>query len=197
MAGTFIARWMFAILAVATFAGSPLIIGAQEKDPKKDPPAKAEGRLIVEDSAALFSADAIKKAKEILAEVKDLGMREMTVTTFKEIPESKKKEFETAKTNESSRVRFFSDWAKAEAKGSRGVIVLICVNPPRIQSAVDKQMRDKGFAKKDETALDDLLLAKFRETLKIDKAEEKAALRDKALIQAAEHVRDVYKKIGK
>jgi hypothetical protein len=188
---------ILAVFAGAILLASPTAGFAQPKDAKKDSPAKIDGRLIVEDSASLFSADGIKKAKEILAELKDTGAPEMNVVTFKELPESKKKDFEAAKDKETTRTRFFTDWAKAESKGARGVFVLICVSPARIQTLVDKQLRDKGFTAKDETALADLLLAKFRETRKVEKEEEKAALRDKGLILAAEYVRDVYKKIAK
>jgi uncharacterized protein len=166
---------------------------AQTRREREQP--KVDGRLIVEDRAEMFSPEAVKKAKGILAEVRDTAAREMNVYTFTEIPESKKKEF--AKLESSTQKNdFFHAWAKEELIGSRGVVVFVCRSPGHVQVFADKQIRDKGFANRDEEHVLKLFLERFKEA-KDKPKEEQAAIRDKALLSAAEFVRDEYKKMAR
>lgn len=165
------------------------------QNPKKKEPARVDGRLVVEDGGGLFSPEAIKRAKGILREVRDTQAREMTIATFREIPESKKKEFE--KLAASERDKFWQDWAHSEAKGTRGVFVFICRSPGHITVMADKQVRDQGFVFSDEQRVRDLLLEPLRDSAKVEKEADKLALRDKGLEKAAEYVRDAYKKMVK
>lgn len=175
---------------------SPVLAYAQAKETKKVEPVKTDARLIVADSAGLFSPDGIKKAKAALSEVRSAASREMHIVTFKELPESRKKTFEEIK-DPGPRDAFYVNWAKEEAKGARGVFVLICMNPARIQVLADKEVRSKGFTVQDDERVRDLLIERFRETRKIEKEQEKMALRDRGLLAAVEFVRDAYKKMTK
>ena len=155
------------------------------------------GRFIIEDSAGFFSEESQKKAKEILGEVKDSFVREMSVKSFKEIPESKKKEYDMA--TPANRTGFFLAWTKEEAQKSRarGIYVLINKNPGEIVVITDGMTRKHGFTVKDEEQVRDLFLNKFREAAKLEKPEEKQNCYNQALIQAAEFVRDSYIKISR
>ncbi len=184
-------------LVLCAFVLWPFSRYAHAADPKKkEPPPKIEGRLIVEDTGALFGLDAVKRASRLLAEVKDSSPRNMNVVTYKDLPDRIKKGYDAA-TKPEERNRLFSEWAREEARGSRGLFVLICANPPRIQVIADKQIRDAGFSEQDEKRVLEMLLDKFRESSKVEKEAEKAALRDKGLILSAEYVRNAYKKISK
>lgn len=182
-------------LAASVF--SALVVSSALAEPKKKETVlpKVEGRLIVQDQGDLFSPDGVKKAKSILAEVMDRSSREMFVVTYKELPEAKKKSFEKL-DNSADKQRFFEDWIKEELKGqqARGVVVFICRSPGHVHVLADKQIRDKGFGSSDEKQLVTILLEKFKEAR--DKPEEeRAAIRDKGLLNAAEYVRDAYKKM--
>lgn len=187
---------LFLSLAVCLVVFVPGV-AAQPKKEKKDPP-KIDGRLIVEDGAGFFSPEAIRKAKGALAEVHDIYRREMLVMTLRELPEAKAKEFAKL-ADASAKDRFFHDLANDEAKASqaRGVFVLICRNPSHLTLLLDREVRDKGFAGADELRVRDLLIEKFRAGSKLEKEADKRAEFDKGLINAAEYVRDAYKKMVK
>ena len=192
---------MRAFATLLALAGAWLLLAplapAQAKKEKKEPP-KVEGRLIVEDGAGFFSPEAIKRAKGMLAEVKDRVPREMQIMTIRELPEAKAKEFDKL-TDAAGKDRFFSDLAKAEARGAkaRGVFVFICRKPGQLTVLADKEVRDKGFAGSDEQRVRDVLIEKFRAGAQLDKEEDKRAAYDKGLLSAAEYVRDAYKKMAK
>jgi hypothetical protein len=186
---------------VAALLGAWLLlalpVSAADPPRKKEPPPKVEGRLIVEDGGGLFSPEAIRKAKGVLSEVRDTQTREMTIMSFREVPASRKAEFE--KLTAAERPKYFAAWAAEEARGAkvRGVFVFITRSPGHVQVLADKQIRDKGFTLGDEERVRDLLLEKLRESAKAEKDEDKQALRDKGLLAAAEYVRDSYKKMVK
>jgi hypothetical protein len=164
---------------------------------KEKPKPKVDARLIVEDGGNLFSREAIAKAKSILAEASDVHSREMYVVTFKDLPEAKWKQFEKVESA-ADRKRFFTDWAKDEARDdrARGVFVLISRKPGHIEILSDRALRDKGFSTRDEEQVLKMLLDKFKDAAgKQD--DEQTNIRDKGLINAAEFVRDAYKKIGR
>ena len=75
-----------------------------------------------------------------------------------------------------------------------GVVVLICRSPGHIQVYSDKPTKNQGFTARDEELVMKELLEKMKEAK--DKPEaEQAAIRDKGLLNAAEFVRDAYKKM--
>jgi hypothetical protein len=183
-------RWLGACL-LPLIALSPSF--GQAKKEKERP--KIEGRLIVEDRAELFSPEGVKRAKAILGEIKDTTHREMSLVTFRVLPEAKKREYDKL-DSPASRRRLFSDWARDEARDqkARGVFVLVCRSPGHIEILVDKAIRDKGFSARDEERVVAFLLEKFKDAK--DKPEdEQTAIRDKGLLNAAEYVRDAYKKM--
>jgi hypothetical protein len=175
-----------------------MFLAVSDAQSKKDKPKpKVEARLIVEDRGDLFSPEAITKAKAILAEVKDVNPREMSLVSFKELPEAKKKQFEKVESAD-DRKRFFSDWAKEEARDdkAKGIFVLICRKPGHVEILVDRPLRDKGFSARDEEQVVKMLIEKFKEA-KDKQDNEQTTIRDKGLINAAEFVRDAYKKMAR
>lgn len=175
----------------------PLPAPAQAKKEKKEPP-RVEGRLVVEDGAGFFSPEAIKRAKGMLAEVKDRVPREMQIMTIRELPEAKAKEYNKA-ADEKAQDQVFIDFAKQEARAAkaRGVFIIICLNPRHLMVLADKQIQDKGFGGSDEQRVKDLLVENLRAGRKKDRDEDKRAAYDKGLLSAAEYVRDAYKKMAK
>ena len=161
------------------------------------PKPMIEARLTVEDHAGLFTPEAVKRAKAVLAEVKLPMARELTVVTFKEIPAARKADFEKiGKDDREARKRFFTEWARQEAKEDRakGIFVLVCRSPGYIQVLIDRATREHGFNQENEDRLAGLLLERFREAAKVKSESEQQALRDKALVQAAEYVRDALRR---
>jgi hypothetical protein len=186
------------VLSLAVcIAGMLPFASAQTKKEKKDPP-KIDGRLIVEDGAGFFSPESIKRAKSALSEVHDIYRREMQVMTLRELSETKAKEFEKL-TDTPAKERFFSELANEEAKAAkaRGVFVLVCRKPAHLTVLADKEIRDKGFAGADEQRVRDILIERFRAGSKLEKEVDKRSEFDKGLINAAEYVRDAYKKMVK
>jgi hypothetical protein len=188
-------RWLLA--SALCLVGLLPVATAQAKKEKKDPP-KIDGRLIVEDGAGFFTPEAIRRAKGILSEARDIYPREMLVMSLRDLSEAKIKEYEKL-ADSSAKERFFSEIAHEEARASkaRGVFVLICRKPSHLIVLADKDVRDKGFAGSDEQRVRDVFVERFREGSKQEKEEEKRAIFDKALISAAEYVRDSYKKMVK
>lgn len=182
-----------ALLLLAPLTGGPIRAQATKG---KDLP-KADARLVVDDGGGMFSAEGIKKAKTILAEVHDHYLFEMTILTFKDMPAEKKKTFEKL-TTPAEKQRLFNDWAVEEAKGrkARGVFVLVCRSPGYVHVIADKAIRDKGLTARDEELVKNFLLEKFREA-KEQTEEEQDLIRDKGLRNAVEFVRDAYKKMVK
>jgi len=182
-----------------TRAVLPLILAAACATPvfaqsKKDPP-KIEGRLIVDDGAGLFTTDGMKKAKAMFLDIKDRYSREMLIVTYKELTAAQKKDFEKLEKPEAKQ-QFWSEWGKTEmaALKPHGVAVLICRSPGHIQVYADNSIRTQGFTVHDEQLVMKGLLETMKEAK--DKPEaEQAAIRDKGLLNAAEFVRDAYKKM--
>jgi len=182
------------LLMVLLLAG-PAAAQPKKKDEKLA--VKTDARLVVGDAAGMFSAEGIKKAKAIVAEVHDHFPFEMTIITTKEMPADRKKDFDKL-DNAADKPKFYTDWAIAEAKlhKARGIFVLVCRSPGHIHVLADKAIRDKGLTIRDEELIRDMLLEKFREAK--DKPEaEQTELRDKGLVKATEFVRDAYKKMIK
>ena len=175
-------------------------VEAEWKEMKKAQPASVAAdknpKLVVQDAAGFFSAGAIEKAQGLFADIKDNDNRILTFVTVKELSEAKFKDYDKLKDN-SSKERFFTELATEEARAikAKGVFVFICRKPTRLMVLAGKEFRGKGFTSADEQRIEKLLLDKFRESNKADKEEERLAIRDKALLNAAEFVRDAYKKM--
>jgi hypothetical protein len=190
--------WRAGICAAFSFLLLAPLAQAQSGKAKETVRLAAKGRLICEDTAGIFSPEAIKKAKGYLAEVQDHYSHEMEILSLRELPEAKRKEFEKL-TDTAAKEHFFTELARDEAKASqaRGVFVLIVRKPHYLIVLTDRQTKDKGFTSSDEQRVRGLFLDAFRDASKAEKEEDKQALYDKGLLSAAEYVRDAYKKIAK
>ena len=187
--------WTALVTIAGITAGLINFLSPANAQTKKDLP-KVDGRLIVEDNAGLFGPDGIRKAKGILAEVRDHQQRQMEVITVRELSESKQKEIDKL-TDAADRERFFTELTREEAKicQAMGVFVAIYRKPFHVKVLCDKETRNKGFSLADEQRIKDAFVEKLNEASKAEKEDEKQVLRDKGLLNAAECVRDTYKKI--
>lgn len=197
-------RFMILAAGFGVVCLSSWIATAGEPAKKEKAKTPVEARLIVSDPGELFSSDAIKKAKASMAEVKDRFSREMSIITYKELPEDRKKAYDKLdKEDKTARNRFFRDWAIEEAKGdrARGVFVLICRSPGQVHILADSAIRAKGFTIRDEEQVRDLLVARFREAKEAKEKnksdEEQTTIRDKGLLAAVDFVKDAYKKMSR
>jgi uncharacterized protein len=116
------------------------------------PPIKDEGRF--------FSAEALDKANKKVREIYAHTGKDLVIETVAAIPEDLKKKYE-----ELGKDRFFSDWARrrAEDLGARGIYVLICRSPGRVEVVMDKQTARKAFTEGDRDKMVKKVLDKFRE----------------------------------
>jgi uncharacterized protein len=148
----------------------------------------------VKDFGDLFSAEAVKKANAIIAEIARAGT-DLEVLAVAKMPRLKAEELDKLpKDDHKARQAFFLAWTVEEAKDAKadGIFILICNSPGHIQVIVDSATR-KHFSKSQEEELGKILLDKFKETTG-KKDEEAMPLRDKALLAAVEFVRDALKK---
>jgi hypothetical protein len=155
---------------------------------------RAEAAAKVKDFGDLFSAEAVKKANAVIAEIERAGV-EVEVLAVAKMPRIKLEEFEKiAKDDNRAKLGFFAAWAREEAKDAHatGIFILISNSPGHIQVEVDAKTR-KRFSTAQEEELIKLLLEKFKETTG-KKDEEAMPLRDKALLSAVEFIRDALKK---
>ncbi len=126
-------RFLFASLLGLGFASAPALAA--------DP---APGVLRMDDSAGFFSAAGARAGKDRLAEVTFKGPTHYGVATFREIPESKKAQFDAVKNDANRRNAFFADWARelAKSKDNHGdVFTLIFWNGKayRVSTVVDRE----------------------------------------------------------
>jgi uncharacterized membrane protein YgcG len=134
----------------------------------------------VRDEGGFFSADAMRKASEGIAELRRRYGKDLVVETFKEVPDDRKKDYKSADRN-----RFFEAWAKDRAKalGVDGIYVLVCRDPAHLQVIVGEETRKKAFTAQDRERLVELLLKSFRER-KYDEGLLEAVKRVEARLQA-------------
>ncbi|MBX9580986.1 MAG: hypothetical protein K2X87_11815, partial [Gemmataceae bacterium] len=152
-------------------------------------PARADkvqqpGALHVYDDAKLFSPDAEGKAKAVLSGTKfDHGLT-LTVDTYPEIPADRRGSYDPAK-----KAAFFESWARSLYKGDRakGIYVLVCMNPGWTEVLVDEESKNRGFDKGNAEQLRAIFDKAMRESARKPPAEQ-AAIRDAALVRAAEYV---------
>ena len=107
----------------------------------------------VHDHAGMFSKSAITEANEVADRMQREYKHQVTVETFKEIPQDLK-----GKYDEKNKKAFFQEWARKRAKDQHveGVYVLICDNPKYLQPEVGSQTR-RIFSEKSETEFGDIL----------------------------------------
>jgi uncharacterized membrane protein YgcG len=121
-------------------------------------PTSAQPEVL--DQARMFSAEAIKKANEQIAELYRATKVELVIETFPEVPADHK-----AKLAALGEKKFFQSWAEERAKERRveGVYILLCRNPGKLQYHVDARMASKGFTPAKGEAMAQTMLAKLRE----------------------------------
>lgn len=128
--------------------------------------ASNPGELTVRDNAKLFTAEGIKAAKDAFAAHSYESVTHVSVVTVNELPGKRKEEFGKIK-DPSDRKRFFSEWARDEAKaeGANGIFVLISVNPSHIHVSASEQMRaNRHFSEAKVNRMAELLITAFKES---------------------------------
>lgn len=175
-----ITRFGLAALAFAGLLSLPGSVFASK------PATETPAQLIVEDSAKLFSPTTVEQAKGIVAGSMGIGNRQVHVETFDALTAAERQQFQAAEVKKT----FWDEWAKARLKGDRGISILICADPRHIEVRVDKQMHDHGFSGEKEHALYTAMVNVLKEGGKDKPLEEIKPLLDKALIAAAEYVKN-------
>lgn len=113
----------------------------------------------VKDQANFFSADAVKRANEVIKEIRQRHKKDLLVETHLKPPEGRE-----PGADAKARERFFTDWAvdRARTAGVDGVYVLICKEPSYLRIAVGNETRKKAFTDADRDRLGRLLLERFK-----------------------------------
>jgi hypothetical protein len=152
-------------------------------------PASAAVLARVKDEAGFFSPDAIKKANEIIREIKNNWEKDLLIETFPKIPAEKEEEY-----TKLGKEKFFKKWAIDQAKASevRGLYILICKDPPRFEFEPDDKTKEKAWKKENTVKLQSILVEKFKAAHSAEGAE-KTKLFDQGLIAACEYVRSAFK----
>src|SRR5262249_11526478 len=111
------------------------------------------------DEGGFFSPEAIRKAREGLAEMHQRHGKDLVVETFKEIPADRKKDYKAA-----DRSRFFEAWARERMKALHvdGVYALVCREPTQLEVYVSEGAGKKAFTRDNYKQLLELLLKTFR-----------------------------------
>src|SRR5438552_650687 len=112
----------------------------------------------VKDDAGFFSAEAVRKANEILRDIERRHHKDALVETFKTVPSGSE---EKAKGRD--KAQFFEDWARRRFRenGVTGIYILITKNPGHIQVELGDETRKRAFTDRDRAHLRDVLLSKF------------------------------------
>jgi uncharacterized protein len=114
----------------------------------------------IRDDGKFFAAETLDKANKKVREVyADTGI-DLVIETFAAIPEGLKEEYEKL-----GKDKFFLEWARrrGEELGVRGIYILICRSPGRVEVFVDRQTGRKAFTTTDRDKLVKKVLDKFRE----------------------------------
>jgi hypothetical protein len=114
----------------------------------------------VNDEAGLFSADAVRKADQTIAKIqRDYGTG-LVIDTVPRIPANLEGKFKQLGKEE-----FFREWAESKAKRERdkGIFILICKSPGRVEALVDEETRVKNFTYRDRDAMVKKMLSRFSE----------------------------------
>lgn len=126
----------------------------------RDLPVWKDKAPAVSDAAKLFSADAVKKADDALADLHKRGL-DVLVETY---PAAPKEWAEKAKASPEERRKLFQEWAtdRLRAEKTQGFAVLVCLDPRYVAVEVPEDVKTKlpdGFAKK----ASDAVIAALRE----------------------------------
>jgi uncharacterized membrane protein YgcG len=115
----------------------------------------------IRDEGKFFSADAVKKANEIIRDIYKKYGKDLLIETFPSVPAADKDKVKTM-TNDEKKT-YFRKWAiqRAEHAVVRGVYILVCKEPTRLETLVARQVRSV-FDEKADKKLREILLADFR-----------------------------------
>lgn len=130
----------------------------------------------VKDDAGLFTAAAVKRANEIIADVSRRFKKDIVIETYKEVPADKLGQRKSLGDD-----RFFPKWAEDRFAALRtdGVYVLICENPKKLLVSVGKKTQERDFKPADRNRLRDTFVAGL-----------KSGKRDDALVNGVQFIAD-------
>lgn len=133
----------------------------------------------VRDQANMFSAEAIKKANTVIADIKQTHGKDVVVETYATVPDGKAEQVRNM-TRE-ARNQFFRDWLaeRARALKADGVFILICKDPANLQVEQGRETAKKLFPEANEKELSRLLLRKFE-----------ARKYDEGLLESVDYIKD-------
>ena len=96
----------------------------------------------VKDNANLFTAPAVSDANAKLARISSEFHKDLDIETYRDVPADLK-----GKQAGMDEHAFFHDWmaARAKARGTNGVFVLICDNPKYVDIGAGTETREKGI----------------------------------------------------
>jgi uncharacterized membrane protein YgcG len=136
----------------------------------------------IKDEAKFFSADAVKKANEIIYEIASKYDRDLLIETFAAVPGDEAEREKVKKMSREEKLEFFRKWAvkRAGAAAANGVYILICKDPTYIKIEYPKKGRSE-FDAKVRAKVQEVLLSEFRERRY-----------DEGLLAAVKVVRDRY-----
>ena len=117
----------------------------------------------VRDQAGFFQADTVKKANEVIRDIKNRFHKDLLIETFKNPAADMMDEAQSSDSK--IKDKFFSEWAREQAhnEGVNGIYVLVCRDPPHVKVAVGNETRKKAFTEPDRDHLANLLVARFKD----------------------------------
>ncbi len=116
----------------------------------------------VEDNGAFFSDHAKSEAARNIADLERSVKKNLTIETFKELPEDIKKGANFG--DKTALGRLFEEWTVKQARleGINGVYILIVKTPPHLQVVVGNDTQKRAFTLHDRDTLVSMMLVKLR-----------------------------------
>lgn len=134
-----------ALIAFVAFAGIVLLVA---------PPARAQ----VNDQAGFFSADAVRRADEIIADAQRRSGRKIVVETFPTFPADRRASYSKERERQ-----FYQAWIEERGKATDSdVHVLIVRDPSHLEVGSSSDSRRGDFTAADHQATSRAMLERFR-----------------------------------
>jgi hypothetical protein len=142
----------------------------------------------VRDEAGFFSADAVRRANEVIDDIHRDFKKDLLIETFKTVPADKADEFK--KLDKGAHAKFYNDWAIQRARTAKvnGVYVLIVKDPGHLQVEVGNETREKAFTIENRNKLAEIMTRKFRDARDAKEDAEKQKIYDQALTDGVRYV---------
>lgn len=102
-------------------------------------------RLVIEDNASLFSEGAKEAARQRLSQVNAKVDREVHLKTYPNLPEAMQARLDAAGKDSAKKNEVWREFTLSHVKGERGLVVLICWKPGRVEVASDRALSSAGF----------------------------------------------------